>query len=129
MAISMTVASGFRGGFIFPLFAAGAAFGRVLHEIIPGLELQLATLCFAAGINVVITRTSLATTLILAFLAGEPCAIPDILSASLCSLFATSYMSFIKTQIARSDIDHSLYHQKHSTAIIDEEDTIDEDEE
>ena len=130
IAISFTVAAGFRGGFIFPFFATGAAFGRVLGFIFPRLPLQLATLCMAAGINVAITRTSLASPLILSFLAGEPLALPAILAASLCSLFATSYMTFIKTQIARSDIDHSLYHHKSPTTIVDEfgeSDEIDDD--
>ena len=78
----------------------------------------------AAGINTAITRTSLATTLILAFLSGEPCAIPPILAASLISLFATAYLPFIKTQITRSDIDHSLFHDTH---IIKESDVLDDD--
>lgn len=109
IAISFTVAGGYRGGFIFPFFAAGAAFGRALCFVFPSLPPQLACLCFAAGINVAITRTSLATTLILAYLAGEPCAISAVLAASLVSLFTTSYMPFIKTQIVRSDIDDSLW--------------------
>merc|ERR1719343_91308 len=109
IAISFTVAGGYRGGFIFPFFAAGAAFGRALVFVFPSLSPQLACLCFAAAINVAITRTALATTLILTFLAGEPCAISAILAASLVSLFVTSYMPFIKTQIVRSDIDDSLW--------------------
>lgn len=93
IAISFTVAGGLRGGFIFPLMCAGAAFGRVVHDVTPDyIPLQVSVLCMAAGMNVAITRTSMATTLILAFLSGEPCAIPAILMASLCSLFATSYM-------------------------------------
>lgn len=57
-AISFTVAGGYRGGFIFPFFAAGAAFGRALCFLFPGLNPVIATLCCAAGINVAITRTS-----------------------------------------------------------------------
>jgi Voltage gated chloride channel len=80
-------------GYIFPLMCSGAAFGRLLYYIFPdSVPMQLAVLCTAAGMNVAITRTSLATTLILAFLAGEPAAIPPTLMASLCSLFATSYV-------------------------------------
>jgi hypothetical protein len=115
--LSFSVAGGFRGGFIFPFFATGAAFGRVLYATFPHLPLQLATLCMAVGINVAITRTALATPLILAFLSGEPCALPAI---SLCSLFATSYTTFLKTQIARSDIDHSLFHRCCTTKVVDE---------
>jgi H+/Cl- antiporter ClcA len=126
IAISFTVAGGLRGGYIFPLLCSGAAFGRVLHHFVGGfIPLQLSVLCMAAGLNVAITRTSLASTLILAFLPGEPCAMPAILMASLCSLFATAYVPFIKTQITRSDIDHSLFHEQH---IIDAETTLSDDE-
>ena len=68
LAISFTVAGGYRGGYIFPFFTAGAAFGRALCFAFPKLSPVIATLCFAAGINVAITRTALATSLILAFL-------------------------------------------------------------
>lgn len=113
LSISFTVAGGLRGGYIFPLMMAGTCFGRVIHCILPdAIPLQISILCMAAGINVAITRTALASTLILSFLSGEPCAIPAILMASLCSLFATAYLPFIKTQITRSDIDHSLFHHE-----------------
>ena len=113
VAISFTVAGGLRGGYIFPLMMAGACFGRTLHCFLPPwIPLQICILCTAAGINVAITRTALASTLILAFLPGEPCAQPPILMASLCSLFATAYLPFIKSQITRSDMDHSLYHHE-----------------
>jgi H+/Cl- antiporter ClcA len=114
IAVSFTVAGGLRGGFIFPLMCAGSAFGRLLYYIIPeSVPVQVVVLSTAAALNVAITRTSLATTLILAFLPGEPMAIPPILMASICSLFATSYMPFIKSQITRSDLDHSLFHEEH----------------
>ncbi len=111
VAISFTVAGGYRGGYIFPFFTAGACFGRGLCFVFPTLSPVIATLCFAASINVAITRTALATSLILAFLSGEQLALPAVLSASVFSLFATGYMPFIKSQIARSDIDFTLYLQ------------------
>ena len=92
IAISFTVAGGYRGGFIFPFFASGAAFGRALMFIFPSLPSPYACLCFAAGINVAITRTSLATSIILCFLSGQQNAMSAVLAAALCSLFATSYM-------------------------------------
>jgi len=114
IAVSFTVAGGLRGGFIFPLMCSGCAFGRFLYFFLPDtISMQVVVLCTAAAMNVAITRTTLATTLILAFLPGEPIAVPPLLMASLCSLFATSYMPFIKSQITRSDIDHSLFHEEH----------------
>ncbi|CAB9507464.1 transport protein YfeO [Seminavis robusta] len=105
VAISFTVAGGYRGGFIFPLMATGAAFGRVIYYFFPFIPVQLCCLCMAGAINVGITRTAIATTLILSYLAGEQNSIAPILAASLVSLFATGYMPFIKSQVLRSDID------------------------
>jgi H+/Cl- antiporter ClcA len=109
VAISFTVCGGYRGGFIFPLFCSGAAFGRAVHFLCPFVPVQLCVLCLAAALNVAVTRTCISTTLILAFLAGEPNAISAILAAALTSLFATAYMPFIKTQVARADIESSIF--------------------
>jgi H+/Cl- antiporter ClcA len=124
VAISFTVAGGYRGGFIFPFFATGAALGRALCFVVPSISPAVACLCFAAGINVAITRTALATSCILVYLSGEPNCMSPILAASLVSLFATSYMPFIKTQVARADIEHSIFHMD---CITEEEEETSED--
>ena len=53
VAISITVLSGFRGGFIFPLFLVGTSLGQVvtgLHiPFVSGLPPVLLSMCFAAG--------------------------------------------------------------------------------
>jgi len=109
IAISFTVAGGYRGGYIFPLFAASAALGRALFFVCPFIPVQLCVLCLAAAVNVAVTRTSLASTIILAHLSGEPNAVASILMASLVSLFVTGYMPFIATQVSRVDLEHSTY--------------------
>lgn len=109
VAISFTVAGGYRGGFIFPFFMAGASFGRAFVALFPSVSPIIACLCFAAGINVSITRTSLATTLILTALSGEVNAGPPLLAASLVAVFATSYMPFIGSQQAREDMEESQF--------------------
>ena len=73
------------------------------------MSIPLACLSFAAGINVGITRTSLAKSIILCFLAGERNAMSGSLAGSLVSLFVTSYMPFIKSQVAHVDLEHSIY--------------------
>mmetsp|Transcript_8286 Transcript_8286/g.17927 ORF Transcript_8286/g.17927 Transcript_8286/m.17927 type:complete len:629 (+) Transcript_8286:323-2209(+) len=118
IAISLSVAGGYRGGYIFPFFSAGAAFGRAFCFAFPSVSPIIATLCFAAGINVAITRTALATSLILAFLSGEQMALPAILASAIISLFATGYMPFIKAQLTRSDIDFSLFYRKNRPAPV-----------
>ena len=123
VAISFTVAGGYRGGYIFPIFCAGAAFGRAVFFIFPQIPVQLCVLCMAAAMNVALTRTALATTLILSYLSNEQAAIAPVLAASLVSLFATAYMPFIKTQVDRSDIDVSIFYTFESD---DEFSTIEE---
>lgn len=103
VTISFSVAGGYRGGFIFPFFSAGAAFGRAVLFLFPTLSPTATCLCFAAGINVAITKTAMATALILSYLSGEQNALPSVLGASLVSLLASGYMPFIKTQASRSD--------------------------
>lgn len=52
-AISISVLSGFRGGFIFPLFLVGASLGEAvagLHiPFLSGLPPVLLSMCFASG--------------------------------------------------------------------------------
>jgi H+/Cl- antiporter ClcA len=128
-AISFSLAGGFRGGFIFPLILAGGAVGRALSDCFPNhVPVQIGILCVAAGCNSAITRTALATTLVLSFLSGEQMALPAILMASLTSLFATGYLKFIKTQIARSDVDHSIFHREQLNILIDDDDDEEEEE-
>jgi H+/Cl- antiporter ClcA len=92
IAISFTVAGGYRGGFIFPLIATGCAFGRALLFLIPGIPVQLATLGMAAAINVTITRASLATPVILCYLSGEQDCLAGVMASSLTALFVTAYL-------------------------------------
>ena len=125
-AISFTVAGGLRGGFIFPLMFAGAAIGRTI-SLWTGLPLPLSTLCVAAGANVAITRAALGTSLVLTFLSGHLVTFPSILMAALTSLFATSYLKFLKTQICRSDVDHSLFRKNTHNIIDDDEDEVSDD--
>eukprot|EP00586_Coscinodiscus_wailesii_P000980 CAMPEP_0172478798 /NCGR_PEP_ID=MMETSP1066-20121228/2971_1 /TAXON_ID=671091 /ORGANISM="Coscinodiscus wailesii, Strain CCMP2513" /LENGTH=583 /DNA_ID=CAMNT_0013238663 /DNA_START=59 /DNA_END=1810 /DNA_ORIENTATION=+ len=109
ISISLALAGGYRGGFIFPFFAAGAGFGRALCFFFPSVPVPVACLCFAGAINVAITRGCLGTALILTFVSGEGNLIGPILFSCLASSCVTVYMPFIKTQIIRSDINESVY--------------------
>jgi len=120
IAISFTISGGYRGGYIFPAMASGAAFGRALYYVCPFIPVQVCVLCLAGAINVAITRTSIATTLILVYLSGEQNSCSAVLASCLVALFATGYMPFIKTQFVRADIDACLYHDEDAAAIEEE---------
>lgn len=104
IAIGTTLHSGFRGGFIFPLFFVGAALGLAVslasHEIISP---TVAILCAMAAINSGVTKTPISTSVILASLTNVSL-LPALAIASLMGLFVTTRVSLIATQRPRSPI-------------------------
>lgn len=97
IAIAITVTSGWRGGFIIPLFFVGAALGLLLHQIFPSVNLPLAVVCCMAAINACVTRTPMSTTILLATLTGFSYFIP-IMFASLTGYFFAPRIPFIASQ-------------------------------
>lgn len=101
LAISVTLHSGFRGGFIFPLFYLGAAFGYAIALGIPDVHPTLAMVCMMAAVNVAITKTPISTTVILSVL-SDTAMVPVILIASFTSFLLTTQVSLIQTQRSRT---------------------------
>ncbi|CAD7697947.1 unnamed protein product, partial [Ostreobium quekettii] len=109
LAISITVLSGFRGGFIFPLFYAGASLGHGLADIpgipfVSGLPPVITAMAMSAGLNTAITRTPFATTLILTTLSGHPEVAAPAIASALTAFFLTMNWPFVKPQRDRADI-------------------------
>ena len=99
-AIAVTVTSGWRGGFIIPLFFVGATLGLIIHQIFPSTNLTLAMISCMAAINVCVTRTPMSTTILLATLTGFTYFIP-ILFASLTGYFLAPRIPFITSQFKK----------------------------
>jgi len=97
IAISITVTSGWRGGFIIPLFFVGTTLGLILHNLIPSINLTLAIVSCMAAINSCVTRTPMSTTILLATLTGFGHLIP-ILFASLTGYYLAPRIPFISSQ-------------------------------
>ncbi|HEX4384569.1 MAG TPA: chloride channel protein [Myxococcales bacterium] len=102
VAIGCTLHSGFRGGFIFPLFFIGACVGLAVTAMFPSVPAPLAALCCMAAVNVAVTKTPVSTTVILATLSGFA-VLPLLLVASFVSFLATSRLALIRTQRSRSN--------------------------
>ncbi|HET8654412.1 MAG TPA: chloride channel protein, partial [Longimicrobiaceae bacterium] len=101
LAVGATLHSGFRGGFIFPLFFIGAALGLALSIATHAwFSPAVAMLCLMAGINVAVTRTPLSTTVILTTLSGTSL-VPIIGAASLVSFLLTTRVTLIHSQRSR----------------------------
>lgn len=98
IAIAITVTSGWRGGFIIPLFFCGATLGLIIHQFIPSISLSLTIVSCMAAINACVTRTPMSTTILLATLTGFTYFIP-ILFASLTGYFLAPRIPFITSQM------------------------------
>src|SRR5690606_14338902 len=102
VAIAITVTSGWRGGFIIPLFFVGATLGLIIHQLFPATNLTLAVVSCMAAVNACVTRTPMSTTILLATLTGFGHFIP-ILFASLTGYFLAPRIPFISSQMDRKE--------------------------
>lgn len=101
LSVSCTLHSGFRGGFIFPLFYIGAAVGLAIALGIPQVHPTIAMVCMMAAVNVAITKTPISTTVILSVL-SDTAMVPVIVIASFTSFLLTTQVCLIQTQRSRS---------------------------
>ncbi len=102
IAIAVTVTSGWRGGFIIPLFFCGTALGLLIHIVFPSISLSLTIVSCMAAINACVTRTPMSTTILLATLTGFTYFIP-ILFASLTGYFLAPRLPFIGAQMEEAE--------------------------
>jgi H+/Cl- antiporter ClcA len=101
LAVSFTLHSGFRGGFIFPLFYIGAAVGLAISLAVPQIHPTIGMVCMMAAVNVAVTKTPISTTVILSVL-SDKAMVPVIVIASFVSFLLTSQVCLIRTQRSRS---------------------------
>ncbi len=102
LGTTVTLASGWKGGFIIPLFFIGAALGQLGHHLVPGVSETVLMASIMTALCVGVTKTPLGTTLVVTEMAGLP-VLPMTLIAALVALLATSRVSVIETQRARDD--------------------------
>lgn len=103
LSVGFTLHSGYRGGFIFPLFFIGAASGIALslatRQYIP---MPVAIIGLMAAVNVGVTKTPISTSVILISLTGGSL-FPVVATSSLVSYICTERVRFITTQQHRKD--------------------------
>jgi H+/Cl- antiporter ClcA len=97
---TMTLSSGWRGGFIIPLFFMGVALGRFGHAVFPGSNEVVLMAALMAAANCGVTKTPLGSALVVAEMAGLRL-LPPVLIASLVALFLTSQVGLIHSQRER----------------------------
>lgn len=101
VASAVCVSTGWRGGFIIPLFFAGAAAGLILHTALPGVDpTMLMAACMVAA-NTGVTKTPLGSTLVVTEMAGLHL-LPTTTLAAVVAIVLTSEVHLISSQRART---------------------------
>ncbi|MCG3181790.1 MAG: Chloride/fluoride channel protein [Phycisphaerae bacterium] len=97
---SITISSGWRGGFIIPLFFIGVALGRLGHLCLPHTNEVVLMAALMAAINVGVTKTPLGSTIVVSEMAGMQL-LPTTLIAAVLSLMLTRKVGLIASQRQR----------------------------
>jgi H+/Cl- antiporter ClcA len=97
---SFTVASGWRGGFIIPLFFIGACLGKFLTVLFPGANEVVLMTALMAGINAGVTKTPLGSSLVVSRMAHLSI-IPTTLLSALVAMALTKSVGMIGSQRRR----------------------------
>ena len=99
LASTTMVSSGWRGGFIIPLFFIGVALGSVVSDV-AHTDRVVTMLALMAACNVGVTKTPFGSALVVSGMAGVR-VLPTTLLASIVALVLTSRVAMIETQRER----------------------------
>ncbi len=107
---SVTISSGWRGGFIIPLFFIGAALGQLWHSQMPGLTNPVVLMAaLMVAINTGVTKTPIGSMLVVTEMAGVHL-LPTTLIAAITSLLLTSEVGLIHSQRTRDSAENDGLH-------------------
>jgi H+/Cl- antiporter ClcA len=95
-----TLASGWRGGFIIPLFFIGVSLGQAGHVVFPHTNQVVLIASLMAAANCGVTKTPIGSALVVSEMAGLRL-LPPVMLASVIALFLTSEVGLIHSQRAR----------------------------
>jgi len=101
IATSLTVSSGWPGGFIIPLFFMGATMGQIAHHMTSDARVGIVCAALMAAANVGVTKTLLGSTLVITEMGGIRL-LPTTLLAATIAFLLTSQTGLIESQRERA---------------------------
>jgi H+/Cl- antiporter ClcA len=102
LASSVTLSSGWKGGFIIPLLFMGACLARAGHIVFPHTNEAMLIAAMMVACNVGVTKTPLGSVLVVSEMVGVSL-LPTTLIASVVALVLTSNVGLIESQRRRTD--------------------------
>jgi H+/Cl- antiporter ClcA len=106
LGTTLTIASGWPGGFIIPLFFMGAAGGQLTHNLFPSANAGVACAAFMVAINVGVTKTVVGSVLVVTEMGGLAL-LPTTMLAAVVALILTSEVGLIHSQRQRSPLEQA----------------------
>jgi H+/Cl- antiporter ClcA len=102
VASAVTVVTGWKGGFIIPLFFIGFCLARAVSGSLPGSHEWVVAAALMVACNVGVTKTPIGSTLVVTEMAGIA-VLPSTLLAAIVCLVLTSGIGLIDSQRRRFD--------------------------
>lgn len=119
LAVAFSMAGGWKGGFIIPMFFSGYCLGRAGATFLPGHpNAVVLAVCLMVAINVGVTKTPIGSTLVVTEMVGMRL-LPPALIAGMLSFFLTSNVYLIESQQQREGI-HGRDAGQATPRVIDE---------
>lgn len=103
LGTSLTLASGWRGGFIIPLFFIGAALAQAAHALWPGAHHAMLIACLMVAVNTAVTKTPLGSSLVVTRMGGLPL-LPTTLLAAITAWLCSGGYGMIESQRQRHEL-------------------------
>ncbi|UDY37309.1 chloride channel protein [Dermatobacter hominis] len=107
LGTTVTLAAGWKGGFIIPLFFMGAAAGQLAHQAVPAVNPSVLMACAMVALCVGVTKTPIGTTLVVTEMAGLPL-LPVLLVAAVAAMLTSPGVTLIETQRERDAVPASV---------------------
>ncbi len=104
LGTTITVSSGWPGGFIIPLFFMGATLGQLTHHAFGDAHAGIVIAAFMVAANVGVTKTLLGSTLVVTEMGGLRL-LPTTMLAALVAMLLTSSVSLIESQRERTPME------------------------
>ena len=102
-----TLVSGWKGGFIIPLFFLGVTLGEIVHLLAPSTNEAVVVACLMVALCVGVTKTPLGSTLVVTEMAGLVL-LPTTLLAAAVALLLSGRAGLIDSQRDRDHVDRPV---------------------
>jgi H+/Cl- antiporter ClcA len=118
LGTTVTLASGWKGGFIIPLFFMGSAAGQLAHIVLPGTNVSVLMASAMVAFCVGVTKTPIGSTLVVTEMAGLPL-LPVSLIGAVVSILVTNRFTLIHTQRSRGGLAEVMGLQPNSDLVTE----------